>query len=124
MGLVAIACMLPLAGCGSSDSVRKFHVSGKVNYKGAPVPFGTIVFDPDRTAGNSAPQGVAEVINGKFDTSNGEGVVGGAYQVIINGFSEKPDVTNESAQVKPLFPENKRKVDLPQKSTTMDFDIP
>ncbi len=124
MAIVTIASLLSLAGCGSGDTVRKFHVSGNVTFKGSPVPSGTIIFDPDRASGNSAPQGVAEIIDGKFDTSKGEGVVGGAYQVIINGFNGKPDVTNESSEIKPLFPENKRKVDLPQKTTTMDFDIP
>lgn len=123
MRLLPLLMMIAFIGCNAGSDDRQFNLSGTVTHKGVPVPFGTIIFDPDRGAGNSGPQGVAEITNGKYDTSSGAGIVGGAYIVQITGFGEKPNVNDESVIIKPLFPENKRKVDLPKQTTTMDFDV-
>ncbi len=122
--IVLTLCALCVGCGGGGDEARKFDVSGTVNYKGNPVKFGTVIFDPDRTKGNSGPQGIADIRDGKYDTSGRIGVSGGAYNVVINGYNEQPNVNDESSSVKPLFPEFRKAIDLPQSSTTMNFDIP
>ncbi len=121
--LLLVGMLTCCLGCGGGDTVRKFHVSGKVTHKGVPVPYGTIIFDPDRSAGNSGPQGSATISDGQFNTSSGNGVVGGAYTIIVEGFNEKPNFNDESVVVKPLFPKDTRKAELPKQTTTLDIDI-
>ena len=121
---LAFVAVAGLSGCtGGGNDVRQFDLSGNVTFQGEPVPYGTIIFDPDRSAGNSGPQGRADIVDGKYDTSDGKGVLGGPYIAIINGSAEKPNVTDETAVTKELFPVQRRKVDLPKETTTMDFDI-
>ncbi len=123
LGLLMVMALL--VGCGSGDSVRQYNISGSVKFNGQPVKYGRIIFDPDRTAGNNGPQGMAEINDGKYDTSSGgKGVMGGKYDVIISGFTDKPNFNDESVIVKPLFPENKRKAELPNATTTLDFNLP
>jgi hypothetical protein len=118
VGLLAI-----VSGCGSGDE-RAVRVAGEVTYKGQPVPYGSIVFDPDVQAGNKGPQGSAKIKDGHFDTANsGLGLTGGAYTARITGFSAEPDLTSETNQVKPLFPEYKEKVDLKSSTDKQTFAI-
>lgn len=112
-----------LAGCGGGGD-RPVRVAGEVTFKGQPVPYGDIVFDPDLQAGNKGPQGSAKIRNGHFDTdAGGLGLTGGAYVARITGFSAEPDVTTETNQVEPLFPEHKEKVELKASTMTHKFAI-
>jgi hypothetical protein len=58
---VAVALLLPAAdGCGP-DEPALAPVSGRVFYKGAPLPGGSIVFTPDADKGGGGPLARGEV---------------------------------------------------------------
>ena len=76
---VLLACLT--IGCGNEKTYR---VSGKVTFKGQPVPEGRIFFMPDPSKGNKGPSGSAEIKNGRYDTdAGGRGVVGGAMLGLV-----------------------------------------
>lgn len=122
--LLSVIAVLP--GCGSGDSgPQRYHVSGTVKFAGEPLPYGTMQIDPD--AGNSGPQAVVEIVDGKFDshTGNGPGVIPGKVIVRIMGFSQKPEANPSSDEPTPaLFEEYTQQLELPAKDSTQDFEVP
>jgi len=119
--LAALACTLLLAGCGGSG-VTRYHVSGKVTFKGAPVPAGIVLFDPDASAGADGVQGFAEIDNGRYDTrDSGKGTSGGKYVVRIRGF-RKADASGSLPRK--LFEEYRAEVELPPEHSERDFHVP
>ncbi len=113
--------LLALAGCSSGGPHNT--VSGTVTYKGAPVPYGKVVFEPD-TKGAPGVQGIAEIRDGHYQTFPNAGTVGGAYKVHITGFTGPPAITNYKSTSQPLFPEYITLAELPDSSTQLDFDVP
>ena len=111
-----------LAGCGGDSGAGKVHVSGKATFNGQPIPAGQITFTP--AAGNSGPQGYAEIKAGQYDTAQGgQGTTGGSHDVRIAGFDGKSSPDNPN--VKALFNEHAVNVDLPKTGqATQDFDVP
>lgn len=86
--LLQLAVVAPLfaLGCGDSGPTR-YRISGTVTYEGNPVPFGAIIFQPNTTQNNGQPNGIAEIIDGVFDTRlGGQGFSGGPQIVIIQAF--------------------------------------
>lgn len=119
MGSLAL-CMLAL-GCGDDD---RFDVSGKVTFRGQPVPAGTIIFEPDASKGNDGPQGMAPIQNGQFDTARGgRATVGGPHVIQILG-CDGVNITETSPQGKPLFPPHVTSAEIPKKRATLNFDVP
>ena len=119
--------LLMLAGCGGSgDKITLYDVSGTVSYNGEPVPFGSVLFLADADEGNAGPQGVAEIEDGKFDTSvAGRGVVGGAYKVIIQGRKEQSSADDdEGAVVPPLFTDYTTSIVFPEENSVQTFEVP
>lgn len=101
-----LAGVFMLAGCG--DGVSMMDVKGTVNFAGSPLPYGEIEFIPNTTLENSGPAGTAEIVDGKFDTSNGgQGVVPGSQKIRITGYEARPvaneDETKTVEQKPPLF---------------------
>jgi hypothetical protein len=112
--IVALLFSLLAIGCGVADN--RNHISGKVTFKGQPVPAGRIYFDPDPSKKNDGPQGYADIQNGQYDTTqDGKGGPGGATIVRIQG---------RDAAGKALFLEHKVQVDLPSGATSKDFEVP
>jgi hypothetical protein len=113
-----------LIGCdGGGSGPERFDLSGAVNFDGKPVPFGQIVFEPDSSAGNSGPQGFAEIRDGKYDTkAGGKGTVGGAHVIRITGSEGESRDENNPAEV--LFSDYETTADLPKEDSTKDFDVP
>src|SRR5262245_45059271 len=109
---VAVMAFLTAVGCGG-DGPRRYHISGKVTYKGHSIPAGEIIFDPDVTKGKDGVQGFALIRDGEYDTSvrGGKGVGAGPYVVKIRGYDGKP--RGELPLGEPLFPEYEDKIDLP-----------
>jgi hypothetical protein len=113
-----------ISGCGGSSGS---HVSGKVTFKGQPVPTGKIMFLPDSAAGNSGQAGFADIKDGVYDTSavGGQGTTPGANVVRIEGIDPnpppgaEPDVTSTI-----LFSGYEVKMDVPESKSTKDFDVP
>jgi hypothetical protein len=118
--------VLAALGCGGSG----YRVTGKVTFKGQPVPGGKIYFIPDGTKGNAGPTGYAVIKDGSYDTgaAGGAGVAGGAMVVMIEGLdpSAPPDKADKAGDVsaRALFPTYETTADLPKSNTTKDFDVP
>ncbi len=111
-------------GCSGDKGPRRYHVQGRVEFRGAPVPTGRIVFDPDPVKGNRGPQGVAIIQDGAFDTraATGKGTVGGPHIVRIDGFDGQGG-NDDSPFGNALFRDYQQSVDLPQEDTEMDFTV-
>lgn len=125
-GLVpSLLCCLAL-GCGGEKTYR---VSGKVTFKGQPVPSGKIYFMPDSAKGNTGQTGFANIRDGQFDTSasGGRGTIGGPVVIAIEGIDPaSKDKAEKSPEVeaKALFPRYEIPADLPKSDTTKDIDVP
>jgi len=114
--------LLLATGCGHNGPGRH-DVSGRVYYKGAPLPAGEIFFDPDVRRGNNGPMGYALIKDGDYDTRrHGKPAVAGPHVARIQGFDGKPG--QELPQGKPLFTGYEKPIDLPPEASTQDFDIP
>ncbi len=116
-------------GCGDGKGYR---ITGKVTFKGQPVPVGKIYFNPDGSKGNTGPSGYADIKNGEYDTSaaGGRGFIGGPAIIAVEGFdpnakgkSDKDDKSGE-VLIKSLFPRYETSVELPKSSTTKDIEVP
>jgi hypothetical protein len=117
--------LLPFAaGCGGSSGNR---VSGKVTFKGQPVPAGKVYIAPDTAKGNSGQTGYADIKDGAYDTSSagGQGAVSGAVVITVEGFDPTPppgadpDVTSSV-----LFAHYQKSVELPAGASVQDIDVP
>ncbi len=112
-------------GCGSGE-IKRYNISGTVNYNGKPVPAGTISFEP---VGREISPGFATIRDGKYDTAeNGVGQVGGEHVVKITGDARPPVDPNsfqaDSYVAKELFPKFQKNAVLPKRRSTQDFEVP
>jgi len=119
--MLAVFSALLVAGCGDRGPVN-YRVSGAVTYNGQPVPAGEVVFQPDASLGNKGPGSVVLIKDGRYETDDGKGVVGGPYIVRIAGFDGVP--VGDSSVGTGLFPPYQTNVEFPKESTTKDFDVP
>jgi hypothetical protein len=112
-GVVAFGVVL---GCGE-DGPKRFRVSGKATFNGEPIPYGDVLFTPDDAKKNSGPQGIANIRDGKFDTSaaGGKGYGGGPAVIRVTGLS------GEGGK---LLCEYETRVELPQSDSTHDIEVP
>ena len=120
-------CCLLNQSCGSNGrSETLYDVSGTVTYAGKPVPYGSVLFVADADEGNTGPQGVAAIEDGKFDTAKaGRGVVGGAYTVIIKGRStQSSQEEDEGGADPPLFSDFQTTAVFPQENSVQKFEVP
>ncbi len=124
--LTSLGCLLSQSCGAGGSSTKLFDVSGSVTHAGKPVPYGSILFVADTAEGNSGPQGVATIENGKFNTAEaGRGVVGGAYTVIIKGRSQQStDEGDEGKTDPPLFMDFQTAVEFPLENTVQEFEVP
>ncbi len=120
-----LACVpaLYLTGCGESGPTR-YGVSGTVTYKGEPVPYGDIVFEPDSSKGNEGPAARATIEKGAYVIEKEKGAVAGPLRVRIMGYDGNPPPGGGTQpHGKALFPEYIDKVDQPEDVATHDFAI-
>lgn len=116
------------AGCGVSDGLARYDVSGSVTHRGKPVPAGYIRFLPDALQGNGGPAVRAEIRGGQFATPRGKGLVGGPHKIVIVGY-DGAAFADDTEQMrhdlgKPLFGEYATEFDFPRQWTRHDFAIP
>jgi hypothetical protein len=81
IGLVLATC----AGCNQQAKPREI-VQGRVTYRGAALPGGTIVFTPDVERGGDGPMATAEIkADGSYSlqTAGESGAASGPYRVTI-----------------------------------------
>jgi hypothetical protein len=109
-----------LVGCGGE---KAYHLSGKVTFKGQPVPVGQIVFEPDASAGNKGQAAYAKIKDGYYDTHlEGQGTVGGPHIVTIHGRDGIP--RGELLNGLPLFHDYTTQIDLPKTDGEQNFEVP
>ncbi|AMV40088.1 hypothetical protein [Planctomyces sp. SH-PL62] len=87
--LAAVAILLATTGCGPGNGLSLARVSGKVTYKGEPVTFGTILFEPEKSDAPPAAGSIGK--DGSFVLSTedpGDGAVVGTHRVAIIGLEE------------------------------------
>lgn len=120
---VAAFLMLVIAGC-AEDGPPRYDVAGTVTYQGSPVPYGTIMFQPDPTQGNSGPTGSATIKDGTYNTKlEGEPQTGGPQIVFIEAFDgkiENPDYAPYGAALGESY---QQRYELPQADTTLDIEM-
>lgn len=125
---VVAASPIMFVGCGSEpEGPKRYAISGTVTYDGKPVPKGFITFSPDSSKANQGPGSGATIENGKYETEDGKGVIGGPYVVEIRGSDGVP-YKEEGEDVpggKQLFPKYEVKVDIAKEdSDELNFEIP
>lgn len=120
--LIALSCAAAL-GCGGDGSVR---VTGKVTFKGAPVPAGKVYFIPKDTGAT----GFADIKNGTYDTGaqGGHGAPAGPVTIAVEGFDPTTKDAKEKSEdvtAKVLFARHELTFDVPKGSAaTKDIDVP
>ncbi|WP_437230938.1 hypothetical protein SH661x_002223 [Planctomicrobium sp. SH661] len=123
--LGAAGLLLLLSGCAKvAEGPVRYQVSGQVTFDGQPVPHGSIIFDPDVQAGNSGPQGSAEIINGSYSTAlhRGTGVVGGPMLITVTGMKNQNVLEGEDPGL--LFKDFSLKQDIPKEKFVLDVLVP
>jgi major membrane immunogen (membrane-anchored lipoprotein) len=85
LGLTATVLVL---GCGSDESglAQRYSVSGKVTYKGEPVPKGGVTFEPVKPAPPAGRHASGTIENGYYTlttSTKDDGALPGDYKVVI-----------------------------------------
>ena len=110
-------------GCGDKQRTVA-HLSGKVTFKGKPVPAGFINFMPDVTGGNAGEVKAFPIMDGEYNTAQGDnpGIYPGTNKVMISGFDGKPlDLWPKGKQI---FNPIDLTETVPAGTTTRDFVVP
>lgn len=112
------AVLVLLAGC-DAGSAPLAPVHGKVSYKGAPLPRGTIVFIPDASRGSSGPLARADIqADGSYRlrTGGSEGAPAGFHRVTVAALAAPAAVPagQRFSVPRSLLPEKYRDPDLSQ----------
>ena len=120
--LVAAALLALAVGCSSKPEPAQ--LSGKVTFKGQPVPAGWISFTPDVGAAGLGPVKVYQIKDGVYDSSKEDqpGLYPGTYQVRIAGFDGNK--IPFFGQGKQIFNPVDEQYTVPPGTSTKDFVIP
>jgi hypothetical protein len=120
--LLAAALLALAVGCSSQP--KPAHLSGKVTFKGQPVPAGWISFTPDVAAGGLGQVKVYQIKEGVYDSSQEDqpDLLPGPYQIRIAGFDGKK--IPYFGQGKQIFNPVEDKYTVPDGTSTKDFVIP
>jgi hypothetical protein len=121
--LLTATLVVVSGGCGQAKR-EVANLSGKVTFKGQPVPAGFINFLPDVPRGNRGEVKAFEIRDGVYDTAAGPnpGIYPGANKIMISGFNGKP---------KPLWPQGVQifnpinlELTVATGTNTKDFEVP
>lgn len=120
-----LLCSGPISvGCGASDDLKTYPISGTVMYKDKPVPAGSITLIPDAREGNGGIAISLDIVDGKFDSELAErGHMGGSHIVNIVGLDGNGD-GDLFPQGQMLFPDYQTTLDLPEEASTQEIVIP
>jgi hypothetical protein len=116
---LALLCsaLVAATGCNQNAGPPRYKLSGEVKFAGQPIPSGTIIFTPDSSQGNSGPQGIAIIKDGKYDTTLPEGKGIGGGPTIIH-------ITGQSPDQHQVICEFEEKTDLPKQDSQHNIDVP
>jgi len=85
---LSVSATVVVLGCGSDESGlgRRYKVTGKITYKGAPVPHGTVSFLPTKPPPPEGRAAQGEITDGYYTLStsgNNDGALPGDYNVAV-----------------------------------------
>ena len=115
---VAVLALATSVGCQKSNGLTP--VTGRVTFKGSPVPMGNVSIEPDASQGNKGPQCRSSIIKGVVTSRPEFGAVSGAVIVDVEGAEQRP----ESEYPVPLFPRYSFKTEIPKGKATLDIVVP
>jgi hypothetical protein len=120
---VALATIV-LAGC-AEDGPHRIHVAGNVTWKGQPIQSGYVTFSPDVKQGNTGPQGIAWIKEGKYDTRfpKGRGASPGAQVMHIYGY-DGINPTEEHPWGAPVFLRYEMSMSAADPAVELDVAVP
>jgi hypothetical protein len=75
--------LLVIFGCGSDGLGKRYTVSGRVTYKGAAIPSGTITFLPEDSRAKAAAGTITDGSYSLTTLTPGDGAFPGKYQVTV-----------------------------------------
>lgn len=111
-------------GCGGGTEPVRHRVSGRVTCAGEPVPHGEILFSPDGSKGNTGPQGIAAIKDGRYDTagSRAPGIAGGPMVVRVTALRTPGGGLIAEHEFMAEFPatEHERDIDIPKTTAALD----
>ena len=110
--------LVSVSGCQKSNGLTP--VTGRVTWRGSPVPMGNVSIEPDASQGNKGPQCRSSIINGVFTSRPEFGAVSGPVIVDVEGLENRPD---REFPV-PLFPRYTFKTEIPKGKATLDIVVP
>ena len=100
LAYLCAATLTAVAGCGPDNGLHLAKVHGKVTYKGQPITYGTIMFEPDNSKGTNGPSAVGSITSdGSFTMSteeSGDGAVVGSHRVAVVGLEPMPDAPQKA----------------------------
>jgi len=117
-GLAFALAIVSVSGCQKSNGLTP--VTGRVTFKGSPVPMGNVYIEPDASQGNKGPQCRSSIIKGVFTSRPEFGSVSGPVTVDVEG-SEQP---SDKEFPVPLFPRYTFKTEIPKGKATLDIVVP
>jgi hypothetical protein len=123
IGLAIMAVAGGITGCGTRGTPR-YRVTGTVTCAGRPVLWGEVTFAADATRGNPGPGAFAMILNGRYETGRGQGVIGGPMRVVVSGYDGQPGGEGHTGSGRPLFAAWESAIDLPRANTTFDIEVP
>ena len=118
-----VLILILFVGCTSKP--KPVQLSGKVIFKGQPVPAGYITFMPDVSNGNRGTTKLLRIKDGVYDSSQAppdQALTAGAYHLRIAGFDGQ--VQPRFNQGKQIFNPVQETFVVPDKASTKDFTIP
>jgi hypothetical protein len=118
--VIIVAALALATGIGCRKSNGLTAVTGKVTFKGSPVPMGNVSIEPDASQGNTGPQCRSSIINGVFVSRPEFGSVSGPVIVDVEGSEQRAE--NEFPT--PLFPRYTFKTEIPKGKATLDIVVP
>lgn len=118
--LIVLGAVTVIAGCAKEPALSQ--LSGKVTFKGEPVPAGWISFTPDVDTGGEVR--VMQIVDGAYDSAREpqKGLPPGKYSIRIAGFDGVR--IPMYGQGKQIFNPIDDELIVPAESTTKDFVIP
>ena len=111
------AALVLAGGCATAEN--KAQLSGKVLFKGKPVPLGYISFTPKQGAVR-----MVQIKDGVYDTAlegDGGGIPPGVHEIVIAGFDGHPEPG--FGQGKQIFNAYKFTDTVPEGTSTKDFTV-
>jgi hypothetical protein len=114
-------CLPFLYGCGTNS----LHpLSGTATYNGKPIPYGSIMFEPDNEKGTFGSGGIADIVNGQYKTRKNGGIGMGVYHVTIYGFDSTLNTNNSMDADVSMFRPYATNIEISLETKTWNFNVP